>query len=171
MGCDIHMYVEFRRANWPKEVGWKSGDYFSILDPTSPNEAPVRMGLIEWRSYSLFAVLANVRNRGYGEAYPYISTPKGLPEDATTYVRKEYDSWGWDAHSCSYLTLRDIVEFDEKEQPKDDFGHEILKPLIDRLIQRADELNVIYDFEIKYPLKEDVLKRLENIRIVFWFDN
>lgn len=171
MGCDIHMYVEFRGARWSKETGWKCGDYFSITDPTDPNCEPIREGLIEWRSYSLFAVLANVRNC-YGEdAYPYISMPKGLPDDATEYTKREYESWGIDAHSCSYLTMREIVEFHENCPSKDVFGNDILKPLIDRLIQRADELNVIYDFEIEHPLKDDVLERLENIRIVFWFDN
>lgn len=171
MGCDIHMYVEFKRENWPKDAGWKCGDYFSIVDPTNPQEEPVHIGLIEWRSYSLFAVLANVRNRYCEDAYPYISMPKGLPNDVTEYVRREYESWGIDAHSCSYLTMREIITFNERECPKNDFGQEILKPLIDRLIQRADELGVIYDFEIDHPLKDDVLERLENIRIVFWFDN
>lgn len=167
MGCDIHMHVEFKRPSWPKETGWKCGDYFTIVDPTDPNCEPVYEGLLEWRSYSLFAVLADVRNSGY----PYISEPRGLPKDVTAYVAKEYDSWGYDAHSCSYLTFREIFDFNEREKPTNNFGQVILKPLLERLIRRADELNIMYDFELEHEPTEDVLKRMECIRIVFWFDN
>lgn len=167
MGCDIHMHVEFKRPNWHKDAGWKCGDYFTIVDPTDPGCEPIYEGLLERRSYSLFAVLADVRNRGY----PYISEPKGLPADATEFVKKEYDSWGYDAHSCSYLTLREIVEFDRKEHPLNIFGEPILRPLVERLVRRADELNVLYDFEMGRELTDEVLKKIENIRIVFWFDN
>lgn len=46
----------------------------------------------------------------------------------------------------------------------------VLIPLIESLKQRANELHIIYDFlwETNY---EEALKRAENIRMVFWFDN
>lgn len=171
MGCDIHMYVEFKRSNWSMETGWKCGDYFRITDPTNPDCEPIHIDLFGDRCYSLFAVLANVRNRGYGEEYPYISMPRGIPVDATEYVRGEYGRWGCDAHSSSYLTLREIVEFHVEKKPKNDFGGYILEPLIERLRRRADELGVLYEFELDRPWSNDVPHKMENIRIVFWFDN
>ena len=169
MGCDIHMYVEYKKDDhWSDKKGWLCGDYFHSIDPTDSRYKPEHVGLLEYRSYSLFAVLADVRN---GRGYPYISLPKGLPGDVTKYVEEEYDDWGFDAHSCSYLTMREIVEFHEKEEPKNEFGGYILEPLIERLRQRADELYILYDFEMKRPFADEVLKKMENIRIVFWFDN
>ena len=171
MGCDIHMYVEFKGDRYYRKLnGWQCGDHFHIMNPTDPNEKPERVGLLEDRAYSLFAVLAGVRNRGC-DPYPCISYPRGLPDDVTKYVEEEYDEWGCDAHSCSYLTLREIVEFDNNQWPKNNFGGYILEPLIERLYQRANELWVLYDFETRRPLTEEVLKKMENIRIVFWFDN
>ena len=73
MGCDIHMCVE-RRANryGGGKTEWVNGDYFSIKEPLDPNCEPIRQDLYDGRNYDLFAVLANVRNRGYGEELPYI---------------------------------------------------------------------------------------------------
>lgn len=171
MGCDIHMCVEFKRNKWSESIGWRCGDYFHTPNPLDPECEPIRVDLYDWRCYSLFAVLANVRNRGCEAAYPYISPPKGLPKDVTEYVKKEYESWGFDAHSCSHLTMREIVEFHEENKPKNDFGGYILERLIYRLRQRADELGVIYDFELDHPITDEVRRKMENIRIVFWFDN
>lgn len=169
MGCDIHMHVEFKsNRHWSGKKDWMCGDHFHSIDPTDSRYVIQHVGLLEDRCYSLFSVLANVRN---GRDLPYISDPKGLPNDVTKYVEEDYDSWGCDAHSCSYLTLREIFEFNEKVEPKNEFGGYILEPLIDRMFQRADELNVLYDFELKHPITDDVRKKMENIRIVFWFDN
>lgn len=166
MGCDIHMHVEFKRPNWSSDVGWKCGDYFTIVDPTDPKCEPEYVGLCEHRNYDRFAILADVRN--YDRKY--ISSPRGLPEDVTDYVMKEYKTWIDDAHSTSYLTMREIVEFHESEKPTDIFGNYILEPLIDRLTQRADELYLLYEHEVKDPTPS-ALRKMEDIRIVFWFDN
>ena len=169
MGCDIHMYVEVKGSvNFRKAQGWQCGDLFSIIDPTDLDEKPERIGLLEDRVYSRFAVLADVRNRGN---YPCISYPRGLPDDVTKYVKEEYEDWRLDAHSCSYLTMREIVEFHESVKPMNEFGGYILEPLIDRLVERADELHIMYDFKMSRPFTKEVLAKMENIRIVFWFDN
>lgn len=172
MGCDIHMYVE-RRSNkyGGGKTEWVSGDYFSIKNPKNPSCIPIHQELYGDRNYALFAVLANVRNRYYDEAYPYIDTPRGLPDDVTEYVKAEYDSWGMDAHSCSYFTLKELVEFHAEKAPMDDFGYDILKPLIERLKQRADEFSIIYDFEWNRGMSDEMIDKMGNIRIVFWFDN
>ena len=50
------------------------------------------------RCYSLFALLANVRN--YAEITP-ISNPRGLPNDVSEIVKEMSDQWGCDGHSHS----------------------------------------------------------------------
>lgn len=168
MGCDIHMHVEFKSPKWTDDnKDWKCGDYFTITDPTDPNCEPEYVGLYEHRNYDLFAVLAGVR--AYGD-FECISSPKGLPDDVTEYVEKAYEEWGWDAHSTSYLTMREIVEFHNNVKPMNGFGGDILEPLIERLVRRADELYILYDFEVKDPTPS-ALRKMEDIRIVFWFDN
>lgn len=164
MGCDIHVCVEYKRSS---EGHWQSGDYFHMTNPLDPNEKPYRVDVYSDRCYSLFGVLADVRNRGYKP----IDTPRGLPDDVTDYVKSEYEWWGTDAHSASFFTLRELKEWDERHKPTDEFGGRVLEPLLDRLIRRADELGVVYDFEWKNTIKRHVYDDAERIRIVFWFDN
>ena len=172
MGCDIHMYVERRNDKYGGgKTEWVNGDYFSIEHPNKPECAISQQDLWGERCYDLFAVLANVRNRGYGEAYPYIDEPRGLPDDVTEYVKQEYDSWCIDAHSCSYFTLKELVEFHNAKKPTNIFGYDILEPLIERIKHRANDFNIIYDFEWKHPWTDDMLNKMDNIRIVFWFDS
>lgn len=166
MGCDIHMCVEYRPNS---EEKWRSGDYFHSNDPTKPLTGRRRVDLYNDRDYELFAVLAGVR--GYREE-GCIDDPRGLPDDVTDYVRESYEYWGNDAHSASFFTLQELIDFDTEHQPADFIGCYILDPLIRRLKQRADELNVVYDFEWKdVHNREHLRKKANNIRIVFWFDN
>lgn len=168
MGCDIHMYVEYKLVSREDAI-WRCGDYFRINDPLSEEPELKRIELYSSRNYNLFSVLADVRNYGYME---YIADPRGLPGDATDYVKREYQAWGNDAHSCSYFTLRELIDYYKDNKPIDEFGKDILKPLIDSLKQRADDLDVIWDFEWNNSFTRDVAyKKSNNIRIVFWFDN
>lgn len=202
MGCDIHMYVERKIKN-----SWFSCDYFvpsvQYRGSSEYNNIPIYDG----RNYALFATLANVRNYGHTA---YISEPKGIPEDACNYIKEEYEDWIWDAHSASYLTLQELIDFHEAghplkrrgmlspEQQKElDSGilpehwcqgcnisgyevreweeeSNILVPLINRLKDRMNELNMTYDFYWDSENEESRKKAYEaaaNIRIVFWFDN
>lgn len=203
MGCDIHMHVEYYNGYSKR---WECGDYFR-LEQNSTLEKPIYRftPIYDWRNYSLFATLANVRN--YGNT-AYIDEPRGLPKDATDFVKADYKDWEWDAHSCSYLTLRELIDFHnegyglkrrgmigpEAQKLLDEQGifpdswcqgtnnpeyelreweepSEILVPLIDKLKERADELNLIYDFSWDGRNVDECLEKAKNIRIVFWFDN
>lgn len=164
MGCDIHMFVEYR----PKDA-WMNGDYFLPEDPSVADSPRKLIELYGDRDYPLFAVLANVRAYNLEECIDY---PRGLPDDVTKYVKDVYKIWELDAHSTSYFTLQELIDFDEEHEPRDYIGRHILRPLIDRLKQRADELNLIYDFQ--WSTKRDTQElrnKANNIRIVFWFDN
>lgn len=168
MGCDIHMYVEYR----PKarhDVGWCNGDHFILDEPLSVRSEMKRIELYRERNYPLFSVLADVRNYDYLTCIDY---PRGIPEDATEYVMHEYFRWGMDAHSCSYFTLRELIDYRDEEHPRDPFGRDILEPIIGRLTKRADELGLIWVFEWdNHDTRDATLEKAENIRIVFWFDN
>jgi hypothetical protein len=98
--------------------------------------------IVVWRNYHLFAKLADVRNDG--SVTDYIEA-KGLPSDVSSVLQDASDRWGRDAHSHSYLTLQEIEEIDLKG--------------IKRLLQVEFMRNLL-----KLPFVEDV-------RLVFWFDN
>lgn len=168
MGCDIHMYVEYKpRASHDSD--WRNGDYFLLDDPLSFTSKINHVALYGERNYPLFAILADVRNYNYLDP---IDIPRGLPSDVTDYVKHEYDAWGIDAHSCSYFTLKELIEHHDEECPRDPFGRDILEPLLKELMRRADELHLIWDFEWNNQSTRDaVLDKAAYIRIVFWFDN
>ena len=75
MGCDIHSFAE--RLNKQTNKWEKVGDAFS-LDEYGKTRFKKDKGdsPFDWRSYSVFAFLADVRN--YDHCEP-ISYPKGLP--------------------------------------------------------------------------------------------
>lgn len=166
MGCDIHMHVEYRHDTNDE---WRCGDYFVLL-PESTLEKPEYsfVSIYDHRNYDLFGVLAGVRGSAGNNQ---IDSPRGLPEDVTDFVREHYEYWGMDAHSCSYLTLRELIEFDKYDWDDSEEESHILIPLIDRIKQRADELNLIYDFYWDGRFRGESMRKAENIRIVFWFDN
>ncbi len=143
MGCDIHGFVEIKRND-----KWKLSDV----------EIP------EDRSYDTFAILAGVRN--YVNAIP-ISEPKGLPEDLSEESKNddniqhlEYWQEG-DGHSFSWLTLKEILDYNWEQEFADSRNDY-------KLVKAKDAICNSWTCFITY-LKTVELEP-ENIRIVFWFD-
>lgn len=96
MGCDIHAFAEVKTNG-----KWKFNKSINID-----------------RNYDLFSILANVRN-GYGfagvktgEGFVPISEPKGVPCDASSKYLTKCLEWDGDGHSHSWLTLKEIKDFD-----------------------------------------------------------
>lgn len=89
MGCDIHSHAERKNASgaWEKIDG---------LEP------------FDWRAYGMFRFLAGVRN--YSNV-PQIAERRGFPEDASKAVAANYESWGDDARSASWLTAEELLAF------------------------------------------------------------
>jgi hypothetical protein len=165
MGCDIHMHYEIRTTVgwWPfKRTIWKHFDW----------RAPHVLGTYEdgsieydWdgirkdplaldRNYDLFALLAGVRN--YHLANP-ISFPRGLPSDVTSEVLRESDRMGSDGHSHSWLSLREVTEFNYDKVISDrcsDTHREAIGP---------EWFATIEALRNKFGI--------DNVRLVFWFDN
>ena len=112
MGTDIHMIAEVR-----KDGVWQTilDDIFVEWEGTQ-FEAQTNVPYSD-RNYNLFAILADVRNgTGFaglrtGEKFNPISEPKGYPEDIS---EDSYNFLGddWGHHSASYLTLKEIFDFD-----------------------------------------------------------
>lgn len=116
MGCDIHIHVEYRRTVDGAEK-WLCGDYLLINPYYGLDEYEPEYSLVDFcgdRNYSRFATLANVRN--YGNT-PYIDEPRGLPDDVTAEVKKDYYRWGIDGHSHSYFTLKELIDYQENIKP------------------------------------------------------
>jgi hypothetical protein len=179
MGCDIHSILEERvngkwgvaDANFPT---WRPGEFTS--EPFGN------------RSYSTFAFIADVRNYSkiplnFGEM------PRGIPDDSPYsrtnakhteygfggYPYDVYDTpWNGDNHSHSYLTLRELVDFDYDSMVEDrrcirnGNGGSTCEPGEGEMMTYREYLGEGFftDLEILKTVGE-----VDNVRIVFWFDN
>lgn len=203
MGCDIHMYVEYRKENQDSiEQQWSSGDYFIINEDFGKYDGEDRFRRIELyggRNYCLFSTLAGVRDYS-GKMIP-VSEPKDLPDDVSDYVQKESDSWGCDGHSHSWLTLKELKDYNN-EKPmihysgmispeqarKLDEGIEFPNSWCqwttreDYVKREWSERNTTLDplIELMEQRAKELLKfhyreydssKDSDFRIVFWFDN
>lgn len=116
MGCDIHMYTEFKH-----DGQWKNCDHFMFNPSFDPTRCKSFLSsqyqlvpFFDDRNYDLFSVLANVRNYANTD---YIDNHRGLPENVTLYVKSEYEDWELDAHSASYFTLKELIDFHNENHP------------------------------------------------------
>ena len=141
MGCDIHAHIEVK-----VEDKWR---HFS-----TPS--------VE-RNYRLFALMAGVRN--YDEIEP-IAEPKGLPEDITYLTKIDYEGWKLDAHDESFLTVRELVELDRRWRY---YRNEL---------KNWKHIEIIFHTYIFggsltgwYQYPQDNTRNIEDLRVVFWFDN
>jgi hypothetical protein len=141
MGCDIHIYCE--RYDGGRWVHCDTGD-----------------DLYDGRNYTLFAALADVRNRT-GDAYsfaggvscdggdpiPVIQPPKGIPDDVCQEIREHIDGGG--EHSHSYYTLQELLDFDWH-------GTEIVNRGVVSSDEELDRIERMRAFHAKYsPEKAD----------------
>jgi hypothetical protein len=140
MGCDIHLYVEKKNNGiWEPVIGknhwideykdWYANskdekyraNLLKSIEKMEKEEPEVYCGwLYDGRNYTLFGILADVRNgicsffRGpsTGQEAKPISMPKGLPEDVSSYVKLQSDEWDCDGHSHSWFTLQELLDYD-----------------------------------------------------------
>lgn len=88
MGCDIHSYAEKQQ----------NGEWIA-LDVVA----------FDHRNYGFFGWLADVRN--YSSVKP-IAARRGLPKDASNSAKNEFESWGYDAHSVSWVSMSELLSID-----------------------------------------------------------
>jgi hypothetical protein len=100
MGCDIYSICQV----------YDNGDWQTVTDPIFPYyENRLTAEPFSTRHYGLFGFLANVRNYS---AVPFLSEPKGLPQDFEI-------EWYFDRHSHSWFTLRELLDFDYDREFED----------------------------------------------------
>lgn len=110
MGCDIHTYVEKKEGNHWNALKGKNRFFGKWEDE---EEFTISNWIYDGRNYELFALLAGVRNTY--KVTP-ISKPKGVPNDLSNSIMKDYEEWGVDAHSASYYTFEELLNFDGKNK-------------------------------------------------------
>lgn len=136
MGCDIHCYLEKKTDN-KNEIEESSYSY-SEWEIVSYDK------IYNHRNSNLFAILANVRNNRELSGLPTeatfepISKPRGLPKDVSFIVGNLSEAYGVDGHSHSYLTLKEILDYDWERKKR------VLNAIV-------DEENYIRFKENKYP--------------------
>lgn len=185
MGCDIHSFAEVKRKNkWEKVNDEIFPDYGEnkTIEPFA------------WRSYSMFAFLADVRN--YDHCEP-ISELKGVPIDSewlnspSKYQEVDFGSEkikvktnlddfneSYDYHSASYLTLKELLDFDynktfwnrriSRTVGNSTNGAALAEEGEEEIVSYRENLGESF-FEVIKVLEE--LGKPEDVRIVFWFDN
>ena len=111
------------------------------------------------RNYEIFGYLAGVR-------LPDLQNfnVKGLPEDMDFITQKENEHWNRDGHTHSYLGYDDLVEFQTYHD--DYYGEDLFKNK--KYAQLGYLYGNTYDFK-KFP--EDYPEWVEDVRMIFWFDN
>ena len=195
MGCDIHSFAEVRR----------DGKWQRVMDPYFKNYGEnLTTEPFGWRSYGTFAFLAGVRN--YSVVTP-LSEPKGMPDDSEWLnsphqyayennpmngelipyeereTNKQYVSEDLNYHSHSYLTLKELIDFDYS-QPFEDrrTNKTTIFPnggsLTDgrHLAAEGEGEKTTYRKFLGEGFFQDIAQLQtmgapEDVRIVFWFDN
>lgn len=175
MGCDIHSFAERRNKQtnkWEKvEDAFSLDNYDKERLKKDKGENP-----FDWRSYSMFAFLAGVRN--YDHCEP-LSEPRGLPDDISDEVKQKYEYWEYDAHSASFLTAKELLDFDydkkfwnrrvtKQTSPNSWNGASLAEEGEGKVLTYRENLGEWF-FTHLNELKE--LGEPEDVRIVFWFDN
>jgi len=202
MGCDIHVYTEFKLWYGKNEGKWFSADHYKLNPSYGEDDSEKKMEVVpiyDSRNYSLFSILAGVRNYGGNEQ---ISELHGLPDDCCPEIKEESDSWGEDGHSHSFFTLKELLDFQKIQSPVKYQGFVSKKSSenLDRGIlpeeywqggnipgqvwrkwEKTDEslkpfVKALVErekeiFWIFSDKSKDIQKHAEEIRVVFWFDN
>lgn len=151
MGCDIHMHTEKLMNGSYERV---TGNFCNGPDP------------FDWRSYSVFAFLAGVRN--YSAIQP-IAEPRGLPDGSDFEMHCEN-------HSASWLSVEELWKHDYNKVIEDRRHTVEIKPgwssgSVDAKEEQSNRttLREFLGQAFFHDLKE--LKNISADRIVFWFDN
>lgn len=190
MGADIHIHCEyFKKKYWIKDDPgrWENCDIYAWNPDTETYEFE---DIYQYRDYELFGVLAGVRSN----ELPQICEPKGLPKDISAKTQEEYNKFGGDAHTPSWLTLTELLQWkkDQKKKWKKlckqcevqvDAQHwsKWNKYIIDSngyVVEQSDHHKLDYLIKlIKHEMKriwsfeDDIRSKADEFRIVFWFDS
>ena len=169
MGTNINVFIEEKIGGY-----WRDRNLFALLVPAEANKGKdvySLIGLFPGRSYSLFALMANVRNN-FG--ITPISVPRGIPADASAIIKMQAGvNFGDVYHDPSWLSVEEI--FDAIYEGG---GYERMKilhgpskhaqdALHSLLISIEEQLNRLGRVSCMMELYE----KRKDFRIVFWFES
>ena len=173
MGCYIHIWAEIKKNN-----RWHLVDKEFTLSEYDRERLGVNKGHspFNWQNYGLFGFLGDVRNYSCSE---YLSKDRGLPNDVSSRLKLGHKQWGLDAHSASYIILKELIEFD---YDKTFWDRRITKQTGPNtwsgaaLAEEGEGEIITYRQFLgdRFFIHLEELKSLgdpEDVRIVFWFDN
>lgn len=116
MGCDIHIYCEYRNKatdmKWFNCDWYKRNLYYKKFDDNYIEPKWECIHAYDGRDYILFGILAGVRNK----SNPIISEPRGIPNDIHKQTKKEYNNAikCMVYHSFSWLTIEELINYRDK---------------------------------------------------------
>lgn len=195
MGADIHIFTERKvDGKWvsvPNIKGREDSSWGTFFAKKDKFFAP-----FNWRNYGVFGFLADVRNYSCSEV---ICEPKGFPDDSEVLnqpveqndvygnsndivtLRNELDDS--DYHSKSWLTLKELLDFDYEKTFWDrrisrtthnEFGGSFTDGAA--LANEGEGKTITYRDHLGESFFKDLetLKTFgnpEDVRIIFYFDN
>lgn len=168
MGCDIHLYIEYRKPfdSTGYRNNWKS--FGGRINPG--------------RNYIIFSLLAGIRN--YNEL-PILVPPRGMPEDAGYYADNENRMYISEDSQENSVTMERAQTWVDQGSSKfvyrdNDIPRWVTHPdwhshswLTTK--EFAAALGEYVEVEPEYEAVLASMKKFEELgfeaRIVFWFDN
>lgn len=173
MGCDIHSFVEVKTdKGWLMVPGlFPEDDFGRHWSGKTHQDEP-----FEGRNYGIFGFLANVRNYSF---VPPIAEPRGLPEGVSKPVQESNENWDGDGHSHSWLSLKELLDFDYDRTFEDRRCTKQIGPNAWNGAADAGEGNgkqvTFREFLGTHFFRDlEIMSKVgpaEDVRIVFWFDN
>lgn len=165
MGCDIHMFIEYKVGDAP----WTADKNHQVIEEDGYEH--VSQVTSSGRNYTLFGALAGVRSEG--------PDAKGFPEDVSDIIKKASDLYDSDGHSHSYSSLEEFKEalkeceitLDPAAEPiafSDNYGYRWAN-LLNYLENQYTRLKLDIESE-KMLLDQDINTEVQ-VRLVYYFDN
>lgn len=156
MGADIHVYLEKKTDEkyniWESVCLYKIDEYRHKLEIANPYNG---------RNGELFSALAGVR----GWLTPFVN-PRGLPENLSQEIEKEYLWFKGDAHTSTWYDVYElkllIKEF--KMEHKEDFEYKNIVVALDYFYNNL----ISY---LKFAGEEPFGSEIGKYRVIIWFDN
>ena len=164
MGCDIHCFAEVKtkknlidwlmfwnKKQWRNIDTWTKNKCYEEENGESDSEFEItreHQFYSGGRNYNLFCALCGVRGRHFEDKAPFISDPKGLPNDVSKEVKIESARWGSDGHSHGWNTLKELKEFDWSAygETVDMFLEEVIPKMEAQKVKDTD-VRIVYFFD------------------------
>lgn len=193
-------YEQRKSTKWVSADKWRVNP-FVALHPNEPSEAGEFVVLPEDRAIdqNLFErserdILVAALGGSNMEGLAPVSSSKGVPEDCCKEIKKEIDRWGEEGFSHSYLSLKELINYDWSQKVKvekyvenskvDSFIDTVgIDNIIEIEVREVPFTKIVCNMQIKYAMPNclEIISKMnerismnlgqnhEDVRIVFWF--